>query len=138
MQAPSNKRAFEVFDALFGDGGNIEAAGNFLPQPLAEKERHLAVALPLFGVHRLGGQPERVGDARLDFDETISIALFCEDVRLAEGRAEIALQNTIAALFEVRNGQGLSFPSQNFVTKVLRWIGHMPTSRMALMCAAVP
>ena len=134
----SDECALEVFELPFENGRHVVADGDFPPLARAEEARDQAVTLLLGARDRLRRERKDVARARLDLDEAVRPLVKGDDVRFAEGRLIVARNDAVAAPLQIFADEGLSLPSQNFVTKVLRWIGHMPTSRMALMCAAVP
>ena len=89
----------KIFQPALVHRGDVKTNGHLFLFGHAKVQCHLAVALALSLVHRLGGQTKDVALARLNFHKTIVTVLKGDDVRLAVGRFVVALDEFIALLF---------------------------------------
>lgn len=96
---PSIKCVFDIIDLPVQITCNVKPNGKFLPALHAIQLCNPTVFSLLFFGYRLGRKSVRVGSTRLDFDKRVNAVFIGDDVRLADVRFVVTLQNTVSALF---------------------------------------
>ncbi len=101
FQIALEKRILVIFDPVFVNGGDVKTAIRLLPQTVTVTPRDFTVTLALLFGYRLGRQSERVAFARFHFDKAIRSLFIGDNIRFAERRCVIALQDFITAFFQI-------------------------------------